>query len=71
MEEDIGNKIIQSLISGPATAPEIAKALGTSENDVLPALDKLRAGHVIEFMAGEWSLTGQFRDKVWASSSER
>ena len=57
MEElELRNKIIHRLLSGSATAPQIAETLGTSEAIVLPALDKLRADHEVQFMAGEWSL---------------
>lgn len=63
-EHDLQNRVIQRLLSGPATAPEIAEALGTSETIVLPVLDRLRGDHVVEFMAGDWSLSASFRSSV-------
>ena len=47
---DLQNKVIQRLLSGSATAPEIAEGLATSEVVVLPVLDRLRADDVVEFM---------------------
>jgi len=61
---DLQNKVIQRLLSGSATVPEIAEALGTSEAVLLPVLDRLRSDDVVEFMAGDWSLSEKFRSNI-------
>ncbi len=61
---DLQNKVIQRLLSGSATAPEIAEALATTEAVVLPVLDQLRSDDVVEFMAGDWSLSDKFRSSI-------
>ena len=66
---DLQNKVIQRLLSGSATAPEIAEALATSEAVVLPVLDQLRSDDVVEFMAGEWSLSDKFRSSIAKTGS--
>ena len=63
-EHDLQNRVIQRLLSGSATVPEIAEALATSETVVLPVLDRLRSDHVVEFMAGDWSLSEKFRSSI-------
>ncbi len=61
---DLQNKVIQRLLSGSATVPEIAEALATTEAVVLPVLDQLRSDDVVEFMAGNWSLSDKFRSSI-------
>lgn len=55
-ESSLRNKIVQQLRTGPSSAPEIAMALGVSENEVLPLLDQLRFDRVVEFAGGEWNI---------------
>lgn len=66
---DLQNRVIQTLLSGSATAPEIAEALATTEALVLPVLDRLRADDVVEFMAGDWSLSEKFRRSIARTGS--
>jgi predicted transcriptional regulator len=63
-EDDLRDKVLRALLTGSATAPEIAEALDTSETQVLPVLDQLRGDDVVECMAGDWSLSEEFRSSV-------
>lgn len=64
-EDELAERVIQALLSSlSATAPEIAKALGTSETEILPILHRLRGEDVAEFMGGDWSLSENIRSNL-------
>jgi predicted transcriptional regulator len=64
MVEGFDKVIIQRLLAGPATALELREALSTSEETILAALDKLRSAKMVQFMAGEWSVTESYKAAV-------
>lgn len=64
-DDELAEKVIQALLgSFSATAPEIAKILGTCESAVLPILHRLRGEDVVEFMGGHWSLSDAIRSNL-------
>jgi len=47
------------LLECPSTSHELAQALNMSESIVLEALDRMRHERLVQFAAGEWSLTAR------------
>lgn len=71
VDRDLRNDIIQRLLSGAASAPEMAEGLATSEKVLLPVLDQLRADHVVESIGGDWSLSERFRSALKVGECKR
>ena len=55
-QNQLREKLVSLLATGPANSAQLAKNLGTSEDSVLQTLERLRAERLVQCMAGEWSL---------------
>jgi predicted ArsR family transcriptional regulator len=55
-QNQLREKLVSPLATGPAKSAQLAKSLATSEHSVLQILERLRAERLAQHMAGEWSL---------------
>jgi predicted transcriptional regulator len=58
-EQELREKLVSLLGSGPGSSAEFAKSLGASEDSVLSVLQKLCAERLVQCMVGEWSLISE------------